>query len=219
MGPSLFFLLALSVPLGLTAQMSGTITGVILNENLQPVPHDRVRLADNPVGPMNTEITYGSDDAGRFVIPNVKWGSYTLQGMKVDDGYPDTFLLFYRYHVAQPTVTLSPDEPLADVVVPIGPKAGRILPVVTDAATGAAIDSSEITLYMSGSVPLSASFPGDSKNILAPASIVFSIGVHAKGYADWYYPGVATRGAAGNVNLKPSEQLNFNVRLQALPRH
>jgi len=199
----------------LAAQIGGTITGIVINENLDPVPLARVRLATSPVRPMDTSITYGADEQGRFIIPNVEWGTYTLQAMKPDEGYPDTFLVFYRYHVDQPTATVSPAQPFVDVTIPIA-KGGRILATVIDAVTGHAVDSAKLTMYLMASTPLSASFPADSPDILATAGIVFEIGVHADGYVDWFYPDLATRSSATHITLKPGERFSFTAKLKPL---
>jgi len=216
-GPARWILIVPWSAIFLAAQTVGTINGVVIDPDGNPVPDARVRLADAPVRAMNIEKTTPTGTDGKFVIGNVKWGTYTLQAMKPEEGYPDPFVLMYRYHVVQPTATVSPAQPVADIVVPIGPKAGQLRISIADAATGKELDSATMTLVRRDDEFVKTSIPVAGAPVLVPAETLLVIAIHVDGYSDWYYPGRTVRGLAEPISLGSGEQKTLRVRLQPLP--
>jgi hypothetical protein len=208
-------LFCLSVSVG--AQATGTITGVVVDGNGDPVPHARVRLAED-MRAMDLSKTFPAGDDGRFVISNVRWGTYTVQAMKPEDGYPDPFVLIYRYHVSQPTVTVAAATPTAEVTVPIGPKAGSLLVRAVDGATGKELGPATLTLRRRDDPRVAIQLEAASDAVLVPAAAPLMIAVHVDGYADWYYPGVGPQALAKPLTLGAGEEKSLDIKLAPLPK-
>ena len=79
------------------SQSSGTVGGVVLDENSKPVSHAHVHIAEaKPAVGHQLLKFHETNDEGRFQIDNVPWGTYVVMVGKEDAGYADTKLAFYR---------------------------------------------------------------------------------------------------------------------------
>ena len=197
---------------------TGVITGAVLDGNGQPVVGATVRLADAPVRAIDLDraTTAVTDERGKFVISGVKWGIYTLQAMKPEDGYPDPFVQFYRPAGAQPTVSISEYRPNEDVIVPIGPKAGSVEITVKDAVTGKPVGGAEARLRRWRAPFYSVSVPADGK-VVIPSGVGIDLEVHAEGYEEWHYFSSGNGVKPGALEMAPGEKRIVEVRLRPLP--
>lgn len=72
-----------------------------------------------------------TDSTGQFQIQHFPMGTYRVTASKNEDGYPEI-----EDTNALPTATLTPAEPLARVMVKLGPQTGILVPIVKDKVTG-----------------------------------------------------------------------------------
>src|SRR5579884_1758349 len=87
---------------------NGTIEGIVVNEQQQPVVKALVN-ADPVDGKVRmTAVRYvETDERGRFAIQHLDRGTYRIYAMKEAEGYPNTRFSFYS-NVPAPLVTLGP---------------------------------------------------------------------------------------------------------------
>ncbi len=214
--------LLLSFSINAAAEDTGTIDGVLLDENGRGVAAAMVsidNIRDKAVAFFGVLRTAETDINGQFVFSSVKWGSYLVGTQKESDGYPNTMLEFYRNGDPE-TIALSPLRPGTTVIVYLNSRAARIGRItVTDAITQQAVATAGIELSRvertagegmkrTSGIDTSA----DSKPFI-PARTPVSVVISAPGYADWYYPGVNEFSKSIPVLLEPGETLSFNVSL------
>jgi Carboxypeptidase regulatory-like domain len=199
------------------AQTTGTISGVVVDENGQPLPKALVRIAETkPFYGSRVLDFYETDKDGRFLIEHVPWGTYAVMAKKEDSGYADMGFAF-ESNLAVPIVMLAPAFPKLDITVPLGPKAGKLdLVSLTDAETGKdLLESGAITLrrvqnpkfFMTTSTKTLRPF-------FVPANTDVSIEIAARGYKAWPGPDQAEQ---GRIRLKPEEILKLEIKLQPDP--
>lgn len=106
------------------------ITGIVLDENGNPLEGARVfaRVSDKP-GRARTPIAFSGAD-GRFSIENVEPGDNAVWAEKESDGYPAAFSIAFNGKAAH--VTISENQPTADVVTQTGPKCPRLVGKVVE---------------------------------------------------------------------------------------
>ena len=191
----------------------GVIRGTVLNEKGQPVFKAKVTALPAYSAPHAGGIRYvESDEAGRFAIDRLGWGTYRIFAMKEDEGYPNTLFGFYSEN--PPTAALSPQTPSADVSLFIGPKAGvlRVLSL-TDAVTGKSLMTvAGITLRRVDNPHFLGTDPS-LERILVPSATDLTVEIEANGYAPWPQPNEAK---LGRIRLQPDEILELRVELQPL---
>jgi hypothetical protein len=192
---------------------TGAIDGIVVNEADVPIAGAEVHIAENKpfVGHQMIQ-TYETDSEGKFLIPDVPWGSYVIMAGKQEAGYPDTKLAFYSKLVA-PKAALGPESPTVAVKVQLGPKAGILeIQSLVDQDTGTKIESAKVTLrrVRSPNLFIAVSVVGGAR-IPVPSLADVGIEVSAAGYKTW--PSQQIDGAAAKINLKPEEIYKVQIRL------
>jgi hypothetical protein len=112
----------------------GRIRGVVVNEERKPIRQAEVwaGVANRPtIGALHIVET---DEDGRFEIDRLEFDTFNVFAKKESEGYPDIGFAFYAEGLP-PTVRLSPEQPVANVELKLGPKSGFLIGDVTDKVT------------------------------------------------------------------------------------
>ncbi len=192
----------------------GQIVGTVIDENGHPVANAQVSPQYLGVAVFRTlVITVDTDERGRFRIGHLRWGPYAVYAGKETDRYPNLRLPLYRTRPV-PKVTLSTQQPTAQIVVRIGPRAGVLVASVRDALTHALVNSQLVLQRADGSGTIMLSEPPEFR-VLLPANTDVSVEIRKKGYKPWRYSEATNRFVRVNsgeekkleVSLMPSERL------------
>ena len=118
------------------AQNEGSIRGTVVDENGILLSGAKVFFEPTDHHQRHSSVsTVETDATGRFVIDYLDWGQYQLYARKEDAGYPNTVFPIYSNGI-QTRAEITSQAPKAEVEMRIGPKAGVLAGVVTDANTG-----------------------------------------------------------------------------------
>ena len=193
----------------------GVITGQVVDNNGAPLPSAQVTASEIGNRPGGIIPLAETDAKGHFELQHLKWATYRLYAAKPEAGYPNLRFAFYtRNQPTAPTVTLTRGSPLATVTLLVGPKAGVIKGVITDAATGDPVNAT-IRLERSDAPTLWYARSVQSEyRVLVPATVGISIEVTAEGYRKWVpsrEPDAPTRAP---ISLKSGQELRLDIKLQ-----
>ena len=114
---------------------SGTIEGLVLNPEGQPVSQAVVfaRRENFLKGLIPFDKT---DEQGRFVITNLKPGTYEVYASKEEDDYPLPISTFHTGgSIISQQANVYEGQVASDVVIHLAPKAAKLVGRVMDAAT------------------------------------------------------------------------------------
>jgi hypothetical protein len=194
------------------SQETGTISGIVEDENAKPVPKAKVHIAEKVASSVHRAIqVYEADNDGKFTIRHVPWGMYVVMAGKEDDGFPDTLAAFYS-NLNAPTATIGPLFPTDNVIVHIGPRAGHLdIGSVLDSITGKSLLlSSSVTLRRADNPNFFISTSTSTKDIMVPSQTAVTIEIDSRGYRPWpedkgHYP--------YQINLQPKEVFTLHVKL------
>jgi hypothetical protein len=190
---SLLLVLLTSLTYSQTSQQIpavGRVTGTVLDEFNQPINQAQVcsvvylRLKPNTSQSNSTCVTH-TDKAGQFQIDHLPMGTYSIAASKNDDGYAEL-----GQGTPVPEVTLTPEEPIANVIVKLGPKQGILIPVVRDKATGKPVFDFLVrwqTVVPGGTSSGASGFSQWTTRTPIPAAKDVSLEVSAHGYKNWDY--------------------------------
>ena len=203
-----------------SSQPEGTITGTVLDENGQPFKRVQVctYMRDAPEG---SKAARGdcpaatTDEAGQFRIDHVAMGATSVEAIKPEDGY----IAFAGTSVSK-EVTLTPNQSSATVVLRLGPKAGRLLPSVTDKFTGEPIIDFEVrwTIFDPDAPNISSSGgQGISHGIrgaIVPPEKYLVLTISAPGYKQWIYRDPSDPSRPAFLRLQAGEEKELTVELE-----
>ncbi len=165
-------------------QPEGRIIGTVLDERGQPIDNAHVSTLVS-LRPGETFATEGAKTVnnGQFQIEHLSLGSFTVLASKDEDGYAGF------NQAGMPTVTLTPEAPLAKVVVKLGPKEGILAPSVTDKVTGKPVCNFLLRWHVTGTNSSWAGGMGFSRwttrQSIPAEKDVFIDMVSARGYKKW----------------------------------
>jgi hypothetical protein len=211
--PAVLAALALSLPPQRpgVGPLMGTVTGVVENARGEAVAGASVTARPAwgvMVGYLLRFVRTGRD--GRFAVDGLRYGRYKIYAGKPAAGYPGTWDWTAYSPTPVPRVTLSPQAPVARVLVVIGPRAGEVAGRIVD-ATGAPLPSARFHLALASdpadwietslSSPFRVAVPSDRPIILT---------VTRPGYRPW----------RARVTLRPGRARTLVIRLApaAAPR-
>jgi hypothetical protein len=168
----------------------GRVTGTVVDESSQPINQAQVCsvvylvLKPNRSQSNSTCVTH-TDETGQFEIDHLPMGTYTITASKNDDGYAEL-----GQGTPMPEVTLTPEQPLASVIVKLGPKQGILIPVVKDNVTGKPVF--DFFLKWQTDVPDgrwsgAAGFSQWTTRTPIPVEQDVSLEFSAHGYKSWVY--------------------------------
>jgi hypothetical protein len=192
----------------------GVIQGLVLDEVGNPLQGAKVHAEMKGI-PMAKAIRFvESDRNGFFLIDRLEFGTYYVGAMKEEDGYGQSDSSFFN-DKPLPTVQISAQNRLADVVVRLGPKAGILTGTIRDAVTGKPISAGfdlvqvkDRTKWMGTSAP-------PQFRLLIPSSKEIEVKVSAAGYEPWVYSDRSIPSHA--LRLEPG--LEFHVDVLLKPTH
>lgn len=206
-----------------SSQSEGKISGVVLDEHGQPFKGVQVCTwrRDAPAGSRESRgdcPAATTDEAGQFHIDHVAMGETGVEAIKPEDGY----IAFAGTSVKE-VVTLTPNHDSATVVLKLGPKAGVLLPSVTDKFTGKPIVDFEVGWSIFDSDEASGSYSGGqhighgtTKAILPPEKyLVLTISAH--GYKRWIYHDPSDTSRPAFIRLQSGEEKQLLVELEPQP--
>jgi len=129
-----------------------------------------------------------ANDEGRFSIQIEKPGKYVISAHQEKEGYADTSAVaFGPPAVPLPEVEAGENPAQQQVVIYLGPKAGKLIGHVIDAETSLPIESGKIELCQrtpqSVFIMHASIYKGDVQ-LLVPTT-PFTLKVSAAGYRDW----------------------------------
>jgi hypothetical protein len=232
--PVLFSLLA-AAQVSVPAPSQGRISGILVYPNGTPVVEGKVvlmgaRLNENP-----TEVSAETDQEGRFEFGHLRLTSYWFHPSKEDEAYGDGEAVSVRggVRLANPTgVELTSAQPIAHVVLKLGPKWGMVTGLVEDRTTHGPVvahlrfaervgpATSNEPSYLHGFFDRDA--PG-SFRVLIPTGMDLFLQVDADGYEPWFYPdGAGTSVFLENhllqqplpLRLQSGEQKSLNIEME-----
>jgi len=206
-----FFLLVPYFTSGRNTEIrEGVIQGVVLNEVGNPLPGAKVH-AELKGGAMAKAIRFvESDKNGFFVIDCLEFGTYYVEAMKEEDGYGGMFWSFFN-DKPLPTVQVSAQTRIADVVVSLGPKAGILIGTIRDAVTGKPISAGFDLVQMKDRTKSMGSGAAPNFRVLVPSSKDIEVKVSAPGYDTWVYPG--PNFAPQPLRMEPGSEARLDILL------
>jgi len=198
----------------------GVISGTVLDEQGQPVREAAVGITVWQAGTNgstqgNSRNAGTTDDAGRFRVDHVPLGRISVTASKDEEGYA---------HFGGPggaeTITLTPDQPVAEVVLRFGPKAGLLFPTVKDKFTGEPItdfqvhwvvfDANETNRSSSGTAGVSRW----TKSVVLPPEKDLIVTISKRGYKKWLYGDPADPSRPAFLRLQSGEKRELTVDLE-----
>ena len=195
------------------AQGPGRVTGIVLNEDGQPIAGANVCISTT-TGSNTSMVCSGviTDQAGHFEIEHLAMGSFAVSAVKEEDGYPPN-------HNPENKVVLSPQEPTANVTIKLGPKAAMLIGSVKDSVTGKPVDNIRVhylpgTNERAGSGTASGFMRGEFRLNL-PTTSDFVIVVAAPGYKPWVYSDPAN---GFSLQFASGEQKSVDIELIPEPK-
>ena len=203
-----------------SSQPEGTISGTVLDEHGQPFKGVQVCtwMRDAPAGSRESRgdcPAATTDQAGQFRIDHVAMGATGVEAIKPEDGY----VAFAGTSVSE-VVTLAPNQRSATVVLKLGPKAGRLIPSVTDKFTGKPITDFEVnwTIFDSDE-PNSSRSGGQPINqrvrlAMVPPEKYLVLTISARGYKKWLYHDPSDPSRPAFIRLQSGEEKEQLVELE-----
>jgi hypothetical protein len=214
---SLLMVLFSSLTSSQTSQQTpavGRVTGTVLDESSQPINQAQVCSVVYRVVKPNTTQSDAScfvhtDKTGQFQIDHLPTGTYSITASKNDDGYAE-----FGQGTPFPKVTLTPEEPLANVIVKLGPKQGILIPMVKDNVTGKPVF--DFFLKWQTDVPDgrwsgAAGFSQWTTRTPIPVENDVSLEFSAHGYKNWVY---ADPSGSRFLRMQSGERKILSIGLQ-----
>jgi hypothetical protein len=188
----------------------GRITGTVLNENGRPIDHAFVCVSSS--GSSHTECSVFTDPNGQFEIQHLPLGTSSVFATKEEDGY--------SAHSQAPgqKITLTSQEPSANVTVRLAPKAGTLIGSVKDSLTGKPVDKiSVIYVAENGQGSGSAGVYAGEFRVNLPTTSAYLVFVSAPGYRTWFYTDPSDQSRV-SLRLASGEQKSVDVELVPEPK-
>jgi hypothetical protein len=141
-------------------------------------------------------------------------GTFALEAVKDEDyiAFPDANV----YEV----VTLTPNQRAASVVLKFGPKAGRLLPSVTDKVTGKPIVDCELDWRIFDPENPGSIMRGDQlirqgeRVALVPPRKYLIVTISAPGYKTWHYQDSSDPSRPAFIRLQGGEEKELVLELE-----
>jgi hypothetical protein len=181
----------------------GRITGIVLNEDGQPMVHAAACISAS--GSSKTECNVFSDEGGHFEIQHLASGTFFVFATKEEDGYSG------QNQGRGQRVVLNSEGSVANVTIKLAPKSGTLIGTVRDSVTGKRVDRIRIMYVASdgGSTGSAGPYMGEFRFNLRTASD-FVIVVSAPGYKPWVYTDPAD---GPSLHLASGEQKSLAIEL------
>jgi hypothetical protein len=158
----------------------GRITGTAVNDDGEPVGNASICTTIN--SPHSNSTSCGSaqtDKDGRFELDHLPIREMGIFAEKPEAGY------WTEDWKSTQTVTLTPQDPLAHVVLKVGPRPGELSIAIRDKVTGKPIESSEVRTTQGSHTFIHQN--SSTTTVLIRPDLDFMVQVSAPGYKIWYY--------------------------------
>jgi len=172
--------LALLAPFCFGEAKEGKITGTVLDEQGRPVEGAQVCVSDFVGNATKSSCHTMTDKKGQFQIQHVPLGEHGVNASKPEEGYQGS-----PNGLSTNIVSLTPENPLARIILKFGLKNGILAPTASDRRTGKPILNFRVRWTIqdeNGSQTATATVSPDSKRISAPAGKEICPSFSAKGY-------------------------------------
>ncbi|MGH9543364.1 MAG: hypothetical protein ACRD2H_15975 [Terriglobales bacterium] len=186
------------------------IEGIVLGEGGRPLPSARVNALQMGVA-LGTAAPEAETDAnGRFRMTLLSWGKYAVIAQKVSDQSPNSFGMNSSLYgePPAPVAVLSPSNPLARVIVRLGPRAGALDLKLIDAVTGAPLPYIAFAMSLVGNPRVGESGSQGCCTVLFPPGRAVFFRVEMPGYQPWQ----------ARLRLASGERRKLEIRLWPVPK-
>jgi len=182
-------------------QPEGRVIGTVLDEQDQPIDNAQVCTHVSLPGKTVETCSAQSTSTGQFQMDHLPMGTFGVVASKDEDGYggsdPSDEIQ---------TVTLTPEAPMASVILKLGPKGGILVPSARDKVTGKPVYGFVLTWHVAGTDGSWSGGAGFSRwttrtSIPAEKDVIIDR-VSARGYKKWVY----------TDPLSPSGRLQFHLQ-------
>lgn len=200
-------------------QPEGTISGTVLDEHGEPFKGVKVctYMTGAPSGSKEArgDCAVTTDEAGQFRLEHVAMGTFGVEAIKLEDGY----VAFAGTSVSK-TVTLTPTQLSATVLLKLGPKPGVLLPKVKDKLTGEPITSFQVRWESVDSDIPNGSYSGGQtltqgiKRAIVPPERYLVLTISASGYEKWVYHDPSDPSRPAFIRWEPGEEKELLVELK-----
>jgi hypothetical protein len=195
------------------AEQPGAIRGVVVDEVGKPVASAQVIVDPIDGRPRGNAVqVVETDTTGRFSMGDLDFGSYKVFAKKDSAGYPDTSFAFYSNHIFA-TATLTPDVPVASLILKVGPAAGVVVGVVTDPENGPIGATFLLRRAADPDNWISLSQRPDYR-IMVPPGVDVLLEVSATGFKTWYYGGPSDSLRRVPIRLETRKEMRLDIHLE-----
>ncbi len=188
----------------------GVIQGVVRDDVANPLPGAKVHAELKGVAMAKAIRFVESDQNGFFVIDRLDFGTYYVEAMKEEDGYGGMSWSFFN-DKPLPTVQISAQTRIADIVVSLGPKAGILTGTIRDAITGKPISAGFDLVQVKDRTKWMGTGAAPHFRVLIPSSKDIEVKVSAPGYDTWVYPGPKL--APQPLRMEPGSETVLDILL------
>lgn len=192
---------------GQQALSLGRITGIVLNEDGQPVTHASICVS--LAGSSKTECRVQTNETGQFEIEHLSMGTFDVFATKYEDGYSEE-------NQRGQKVVLSTQYPGASITIKLAPKAGMLIGTVRDSLTAKPVQQIQVA-YVSteGKGSGSAGTYNGEFRVNLPTTSDYVIVVSAPGYKSWIY--IDPTDQSPSLRLASGEQKSLDIELVPKP--
>ncbi|MGA8504696.1 MAG: carboxypeptidase-like regulatory domain-containing protein [Candidatus Sulfotelmatobacter sp.] len=206
----LLLALIVSTTPGYSSDQLGRISGIVLNEDGQPMSHAVVCVEQ--AGSHKSECNVWTDPSGQFEIQHLSMGATQVFVTKDEDGY--SALSQTR---SQQTVTLTTQEPTASITIKLAPRAATLIGTVRDSVTGKPVGRLRVMWVATdeSGTGSAGTYKGEF-HVNLPTTSDLIIFVSAPGYKTWFYTDPA-EGMRPTLHLASGEQKSVDIELVPKP--
>jgi hypothetical protein len=203
---------------------TGIIGGAVVNQRGQPVADVTVSVFPMEHSFVGVAPSDRTGPKGKFQVARLTWGKYEVCAHKEADGYREICNNVFTKDSA-PTLTLSPQAPIASVQVTIGPKAGTLTGTIKDSVTGLPVNPITDAVTGARQAPVLRITPstdnvryfdqaiGPQFTALIPPDADLELEVRAPGYRSWRFS--LHDGRRGTpFRMKSGEKRTLHIQLR-----
>jgi hypothetical protein len=215
LGPSILLLFSALMPCwAQTAKSSaieGGITGTVLTEDGLLASGTKACTSSHSGNYTSINCFVSVDKDGRFTIEHLKLGTYQVFAINDAEGYS------IENQSPGQSVTLSADQPWANVTVRLLPRGGILVGSITDKLTGENIQHAQIQFTaIDRDGEGGFSLVDGEFHLAIPANSDVLVIAMAKGYKGWIYAD-GTSPSRPVLSVAAGERKVLNIQLEPLP--
>lgn len=194
----------------------GTVTVKVIDQQGNAVQSAVVRINPAPNGGLvSVSNICKTDSSGICTRTGLPAGTYFVDAMKPEDGYPDLRFALYSPQSREIEVVLTPGSPGSSVQFLLGPKAAKLKLDVLDDATGSPLDSATVILWnpLNSKEMVGVGRASDS-TVLIPAEKDVLLRVTANAHQTWQLADHPELNAGKPLHLRSGEIREMAIRLK-----